>query len=83
MHIVEITIYIYREIKKNALCQITAFMNEIRRDEEKIKSPPWQDASNGMQPNFLCCLVPEKIDNLGEILNLIERTISPILVHES
>ena len=64
-------------------CQIMAFMNGIRRDEEKIKSPPWQDASNGMRPDFLRCLVPEKIDNLGEILTLIERIITPLLVHES
>ena len=52
-------------------CQVTAFMNGIRRDEEKIKYPPWQDASNGMWPDSQRYLVPEKIDNLGEILTLI------------
>ena len=36
-------IYINRVIKKKrpiVNCQVTAFMNGIRRDEEKIKSPP-------------------------------------------
>ena len=45
-------------------------MNGIQRDEEKIKSSPWQDASNGMRLDSQRYLVPEKIDNLGEILTL-------------
>ena len=76
----------YRVIKKKrpiVNCQITAFMSGIRRNEEKIKSRPWQDASNGMQTDSQRYLVPEKIDNLGVILTLIERAITPLLVHES
>ena len=47
-----------------------------------MKYPPWQDVSNGMRPNFQLYLVPEKIDNLGEILTLIEWSITPLLVYE-
>ena len=47
-----------------------------------MKYPPWQDVSNGMRLDFERYLVPEKIDNLGEILTLIEWSITPLLVYE-
>ena len=64
-------------------CQITAFMNGIRKNVEKMKYPPWQELSNDMRLDFQRYLVPEKIDNLGEILTLIEWSNSPLLVHGS
>ena len=42
----------------------------------------WQEVSNDMRLDFLRYLVHEKIDILGEILTLIERTITPLQVHE-
>ena len=48
-----------------------------------MKYPPWQELSNDMRLDFQRYLVPEKIDNLGEILTLIEWSNSPLLVHGS
>ena len=42
----------------------------------------WQELSNGMRLDFLGHLNLEKINILGEILTLIERTITPFQVHE-
>ena len=42
----------------------------------------WQELSNEMQLNFISYLILEKINILGEILTLIERTITPFQVHE-
>ena len=47
-----------------------------------MKYPPWQDVSSGMRLDFERYLVPEKIDNLGEILTLIEWSLTPLLVYE-
>ena len=41
-----------------------------------------QDVSNDIQLDFLRYLVPEKIDILGEVLTLIERTITPLHMRE-
>ena len=41
----------------------------------------WLEVSNDMRLDFLRYLVHEKIDILGEILTLIERTITPLQVH--
>ena len=41
----------------------------------------WQEVSNDMRLDFLRYLVQEKIDIFGEILTLIERTITPLQVH--
>ena len=47
-----------------------------------MKYLPLQDVSNSIRLNFQRYLVPEKIDNLGEIFTLIERSITPLLVYE-
>ena len=41
----------------------------------------WQEVSNDMRLDFLRYLVHEKIDILGKILTLTERTITPLQVH--
>ena len=55
----------------------------IKKNVEKMKYPPWQELSIDMRLDLQRYLVPEKIDNLGDILTLIERSNSPLLVHES
>ena len=56
--------------------------NTYSRETSRLsKELAWQELSNGVQLDFLRYLVLEKIDILGEILNLNESTITPIQVH--
>ena len=56
--------------------------NTYRRETSRISTElGWQEVSNDMRLDFLRYLVHEKIDILGEILTLIERTITPLQVH--
>ena len=56
--------------------------NTYSRETSRISTElGWQEVSNDMRLDFLRYLVHEKIDILGEILTLIERTITPLQVH--
>ena len=57
-------------------------VNTYSRETSRISTElGWQEVSNDMRLDFLRYLVHEKIDILGEILTLIERTITPLQVH--
>ena len=57
--------------------------NTYSRETSRLSTElSWQEVSNDMRLDFLRYLVPEKIDILGETLTLIERTITPLQVHE-
>ena len=76
-------IYIQGDSKKTlfyVFANISA--NTYGRETSRLsRELAWQELSNGMQLDVLSYLVPEKIDILGEILTLIERTITPLHVH--
>ena len=56
--------------------------NTYSREMSRISTElAWQEASNNMRLDFLRYLVHEKIDILGKILTLTERTITPLQVH--
>ena len=55
--------------------------NTYSRETSRLSTKfAWQDGSNDMRLDFLRYLVHEKIDILGEILTLIERSITPLRV---
>ena len=64
------------------MIKLRLLWTEFERNEDKINYSPRQDVSNGMRLDSERYLVPEKIDNLGEILTLIEWSITPLLVYE-
>ena len=56
--------------------------NTYSRETSRISTElEWLEVSNDMRLDFLRYLVHEKIDILGKILTLIERTITPLQVH--
>ena len=87
IHTIYIYIYIYTGCsKKTSWFYFSANIsaNTYSREASRLSTElAWQELSNGVRLDFLRYLVPEKIDILDEILTLIERTITPLLVHES
>ena len=74
-----------QNVPNKTLCNVFANIsaNTYSREPSRLSTElSWQEVSNGMRLDFLRYLVPEKIDILGEILTLIERTITPLQVHE-
>ena len=74
---------IYRVFQKTlfyVFANISA--NTYSREMSRISTElGWLEVSNDMRLDFLRYLVHEKIDILGKILTLIDRTITPLQVH--
>ena len=65
--------YVFANISANTYCtEMSLISTELA----------WQEASNLMRLDVLRYLVHEKIDILGEIFTFIERTITPLQLHE-
>ena len=80
-----IYIYIYIQgVPKKTLFYVFAYIsaNTYRRETSRISTElRWQEVSNDMRLDFLRYLVHKKIDSLGKILTLIERTLTPLQLH--
>ena len=77
----EVYVHTYRVSQKKTLFYVLANIsaNTYSRETSRISTElAWQEVSNNMRLDFLRYLVHEKIDILGEILTLIERTITPL-----
>ena len=77
--------FIFKQgVPKKTLFYVFAYIsaNTYRRETSLLSTQlAWQEASNDMRLDFLRYLVHEKIDILGKILTLTERTITPLQVH--
>ena len=79
-----VCIHTYTGCSKKTLFYVFANIsaNTYSRETSRISTElEWLEVSNDMRLDFLRYLVHEKIDILGKILTLIERTITPLQVH--